>query len=141
MRFIYDKSDILIPWVKKRINGVCFDADATAIGVEINDDIAAAVVFDEFTRNGCSFSVAAKQGTNWLTRSFLVRVFAYPFLQCGLKRIGSLVSVDNSRAIRLNEGIGMVREGIIRRAGINGEDLIAYGMLREECRFIPNRCN
>lgn len=139
MRFIYDKSDILIPWVKKRINGVCFDTDATAIGVEINDDIAAAVVFDEFTRNGCSFSVAAEQRTNWLTRSFLVCVFAYPFLQCGLKRIGSLVSVDNSRAIRLNEGIGMVREGIIRNAGINGEDLIAYGMLREECRFIPKK--
>lgn len=136
-RFVYDQSETLVPWVKERIEGVEFASDAVAIGVELDGKIAAAVVYDDFTRNGCAFSVASDGKSRWLSRGFLNLVFAYPFLQCGLKRVGSLVSVTNDKAIRLNTGIGMVREGVIRSAGINGEDLIAFGILREECRFLP----
>lgn len=136
-RFVYDQSETLVPWVKERIEGVEFASDAVAIGVELDGKIAAAVVYDDFTRNGCAFSVASDGKSRWLSRGFLNLVFAYPFLQCGLNRVGSLVSVTNDKAIRLNTGIGMVREGVIRSAGINGEDLIAFGILREECRFLP----
>lgn len=136
-RFIYDQSDELVDWVKERIDGVEFDSNAIAIGVEIDGEIAAAVVYDEFSRSSCSFAVASDGKARWLSRGFLIHVFAYPFLQCGCRHIGSLVSINNKKAIRLNEGIGMKREGVIRQSGVHGEDLIAFGMLRDECRFLP----
>ena len=136
IEYLYGHEEQLIPWALERIEGAQFWNDAKAIGIARGGIIDAAVIYDEFSASGCSLAIASNGNKRWLTREFLYRAFAYPFFQCHMRRVGSLVSVNNRAACKLNLGIGMKVEGRIRQAGQQGEDMIAFGMLRNECRFI-----
>jgi len=137
VEYLYGHEETLLPWTCERIEGMVFDADARAIGVAREGEIAACVVFDQFTTSGCQMAVASDLSRRWLSREFIVRVFTYPFLQLGLRRVGCLVSVDNRPSLKLARGLGFKQEGIIRQAGAQAQDMIAFGMLRKECRFLP----
>jgi RimJ/RimL family protein N-acetyltransferase len=50
--------------------------------------------------------------------------------------VTGLVRVDNIEARRFDENLGFVQEGIIRRGADDGTDMILYGMLKEECRWL-----
>ena len=71
-----------------------------------------------------------------MNRDFLFRVFAYPFLQLHCRRVTGLVRVDNLPAQKFDEHLGFVREGLIRSACTDGTDMILYGMLADECKFL-----
>lgn len=129
----------MLEWAQQRIPGVKFRDDGAAIGIRSDTGFHGVVVFDSFTSTGCWVSVASDGGRQWITREFIIRTFAYPFIQLGYPRLNSFVSVDNAEAIRFNEHFGFKREGIMREAGSHGEDLIVYGMLRRECRWLPER--
>jgi len=135
--YLYGREDVLLPWVAARIEGAGFDLlEAKAIGAAREGKIIACVVFDEFRSGQCQMSVASDGSKRWLTREYLVRMFAYPFLQCGLRRVYSLVSIKNEKSLKLCRGVGFCQEGLLRQAGDKGEDMIALGMLRHECRFL-----
>jgi RimJ/RimL family protein N-acetyltransferase len=44
--------------------------------------------------------------------------------------------MDNTQAQKFDEHLGFVREGVLRKACKDGTNIILYGMLRDECRFI-----
>ena len=128
----------MLAWATLR-GGIKFRDDASAIGVRSDEGLHGVVVFDSFTTTGCWVSVVSDGGRKWITRELIIRVFAYPFIQLDYPRLNSFVSVNNADAIRFNEHFGFQREGILREAGEQGEDLIVYGMLRRECRWLPER--
>ena len=136
---VYEPEGEMIAWAESRIDGCKFRDDAHAIGIRSEIGYQAVVVFDNFTITGCWISVASDGGRKWLSREFLIRVFAYPFIQCGHPRISAFISAGNQASIDLCEGIGFVREGLMRKAGFDGEDLLLLGMLRSECRWLPER--
>lgn len=138
-KLIYDDQERLLQWACERIGIARFREDAVAIGSACGEELKAVSVFDTFTAVDCCMSIASDGSGHWLTRGFLVASFAYPFIQCDMRRISSFVSVNNKRAIKFDEHIGWVREGLHRKASLGGEDLISMGMLRSECRFIPQR--
>lgn len=121
----------------ERINGTRLREDATAIGTSRDGMIEAVFAFDTFSPTDCMIHVATRGTRRWASRRFLAHVFAYPFITCELRRLTSLVAFDNKPALRLNQKLGGVREGLLRQAGPNGEALVVFGMLREECRWIP----
>lgn len=135
---VYSPTDEMLAWATVR-GGIKFRDDAAAIGVRSDDALHGVVVFDSFTTTGCWVSVVSDGGRKWITRELIIKVFAYPFIQLGYPRLNSFVSVNNADAIRFNEHFGFKREGILREAGEQGEDLIVYGMLRRECRWLPER--
>lgn len=137
-RVIYSPSDKLVELAARRGN-LRFRADAKAIAICSGEDIKGIIVFDSFTTRGCWVSVVSDGGRRWITRELIIKVFAYPFIQLAYPRLNSFVSVNNEDAIRFNEHFGFKREGLMRKAGDAGEDLIVYGMLREECRWLPER--
>jgi len=49
------------------------------------------------------------------------------------------VPVANMRARRLVEGAGFVLEGLVRSAAPDGGDVLIYGMLKEECRWVSSQ--
>jgi hypothetical protein len=71
-----------------------------------------------------------------MNRAFLGEGFRYPFEQLGCKRVTGLVPARNEVAARFDEHLGFIYEGRIRQVLPNGDDLLVYGMLREECRFL-----
>ncbi|MBB3947055.1 RimJ/RimL family protein N-acetyltransferase [Rhizobium skierniewicense] len=135
---IYGPTDELVALAARR-GKLSFRDDAKAIAIQSANGIDGVVIFDAFTTRGCWVSVVSNGSRRWITRELIIKVFCYPFLQLNYPRLNSFVSVNNADAIRFNEHFGFQREGVMRKAGDEGEDLIVYGMLREECRWLPER--
>lgn len=138
-RLIYGDEERLLSWATRRIGLVRFRADAKTIGLEKNGELAAVVVFDTFSSTDCSMHIASDGSRRWMNRELLVAAFAYPFVQCGLRRVTGLVAANNAEALAFDEHLGFEREGLFREACPDGTDLVALGMLRRNCRFIPRQ--
>lgn len=135
--FVYGQEEALIGWAEARIPHCRFRSDARAIGRVRDGRIVGAFVYDHFAARSCFMHVASDGSPHWLTRGFLIRAFAYPFLQCNFARVTAPVSEHNAASRRLVEKLGAVQEGRMRAEGPDGEDMIIYGMLARECRFLP----
>ncbi|OWY39390.1 hypothetical protein CEK28_08710 [Xenophilus sp. AP218F] len=141
-RIVHDDT-AAIAWVAAR-TGCAVDSWQTprAIGLRDADDrLLAAVVYERFSECDCNIHVASDESGHWLTRAFLAQVFAYPFIQCGLRRVTGLVPAKNQRALRFDQHLGFEVEGYCEQA-MPGDDIVVLGMLRRRCRFIPKeyRC-
>lgn len=136
--YIYGQDARVAQWVAKRVDEEDFDG-CKAIGVERNGVLIAGVVYTMYTGPSICMHVAGEPGSHWLSQEFLYRVFAYPFLQLKCYRVTGLVRADNLHAQRFDEKLGFVREGLMRKAASDGTDMIVYGMLREDCRFLKQR--
>jgi RimJ/RimL family protein N-acetyltransferase len=133
---IYGQDERVIDWVGERVNELNFGLGSVGIGLEEDGELIAGVVFNMFTGPSISMHVAAAPGKRWMTKDFLWRCFAYPFLQLNCNRVTGLTRVVNFEAQKFIEHLGFKREGLIRRACEDGTDMILYGMLKEECRFL-----
>ena len=70
-----------------------------------------------------------------MSRRVLRAIFTAAFAQA--KRLTAEVEPDNRRALRQVQRLGFVYEGY-RPLGVEGvRDTIVYGMLREDCRYLP----
>jgi hypothetical protein len=71
-----------------------------------------------------------------LSRRVLRAIFIALFSQ--VKRLTAEVEPDNRRALRQVQRLGFVYEGY-HPLGLEGtRDTIVYGMLREDCRYLPD---
>ena len=132
---IYGQEDRLLPWAQERI-GVVFRRDAYALGLEKGGELVAVVVYDGFSEFDCNMHIASDGTAAWMNKSLLVSAFAYPFIQLKLKRVTGLVPSRNEAALKFDEHLGFVREGLHPKA-CGDDDMISLGMLKENCRFIP----
>lgn len=146
---VYDDDERLIEWAAARIGVSSFRSDAHAIGlVHVNDvaqpdanrdsagrRIAAVTVMDGFSECDANMHIASDGSGLWLTREFLVRSFAYAFIQCGLRRVTGLVPAKNTEALRFDMHLGFRLEGRCRDA-LPDDDVLVLGMLRADCRYI-----
>lgn len=136
-RLIYGNEDRLLPWASARIGIPSFRRDAFSLGLEKEGELVAVVVFDCFSDTECNLHIASDGTRSWMSKSLLLATFAYPFTQLRLRRVTALVPASNTDAINFDKHIGFVEEGCHRKAAPDGEDMISLGMLREECRWIP----
>lgn len=113
-----------------------FRRDAYAIGVERDGELVGVVVYDTFSEADCCMHVASDGSGRWLTKEALVRFFAYPFIQCGLRRVTSPIGTKNTASMRFCQHLGFEQEGFCRHA-LADDDVIVMGLIRENCRFIP----
>lgn len=94
-----------------------------------------AVLACEFrTPTHATFS-AAIGDARFMSRRFLRSIFTALFSQAA--RLTAEVDVDNRASLRIVPRLGFVYEGYCR-LGINGvRDAYVFGMLKEDCRFLP----
>lgn len=126
----------MLAWAAECIGLPCFRDDAKAIGIKRRGELVAVVVYDCFGPCDCQMHVASDGSRRWLTRRVLIEVFHYPFVQLKLRRVSSLIPTKKTDAIRFNEHLGFRLEGFCPE-GMPDDDLQIRGMLRRECRFIP----
>lgn len=123
-------------WARKKMGLPHPWTGFTTLSLWDDCEILAAVIYENYSVNAISMHVAAVDGRRWLNKAFLHQAFDYPFNQLKVDRVTGLVPDSNEAAKRFDENLGFVREGLIRRGSHDGTDLILYGMLREECRFL-----
>lgn len=98
--------------------------------------IKVAMLYNHFLWPDCCMNVAARPGALWAHPQVLWHAFTYPFEQLKCRRVTGLTSVKRKEAVKTNDALGFVREGLLRNADPEGGDVILYGMLREECRWL-----
>lgn len=137
---VYGRDEEVIAWVAPRLDERPDHFEGcTAIGLERDGELIAGVIYNFYTGSSISMNCAAIPGRMWLNRDFLFRVFAYPFIQLGCRRVTSFVRADNLDAMCFNLKLGFRIEGRVRQGCEDGTDMWMLGMLRNECRFLEPR--
>jgi hypothetical protein len=133
---VYDDPDAMITWAAARL-GIRFRSDARAIGWAKGAQLLAVTVYHTFGEGDCEMAVAADTGRAWLSRTYMRHVSAFPFITCDLRRITCWIAEDNARSLRFARHLGLTQEGCKRDGAANGVDLLLFGLLRRECRWLP----
>jgi RimJ/RimL family protein N-acetyltransferase len=136
---VFDQPQRCGNWAKQFIPHVSeWGAWYQAIGLERDGQLVASVVYNYYTGFNIAMHIAAIPGCRWLTKEYLKVAFRYPFEQLNVQRVTGYVPSTNLTARRFDEHLGFVEEGRMRQA-LPDDDLIVYGMLKTECRWLYGR--
>jgi L-amino acid N-acyltransferase YncA len=132
---VFDR-EIVGEWVKSKIP-ILGDLgnEYQAIGWAKKGDIFCGVVYNHFSGNDIAMHVAGSG--YWATPAVLRAFFRYPFNQLKCQRVTAYVGSKNSKCLTLVNRLGFVPEGRMRE-GLPGDDLMVFGMLRRECRWLED---
>jgi RimJ/RimL family protein N-acetyltransferase len=134
-RIVWNERERVAEWARQRIPHIrSWGEWYQAIGLE-RGALCAAVVYNLYSDADIAIHIASDGSRKWLNRAFLKVAFGYPFNQLKVRRLTGLVPARNVAAQAFDEHLGFRREGVIRH-GMPDDDVILYGMLRAECRFI-----
>jgi RimJ/RimL family protein N-acetyltransferase len=124
----------ILQWASRRLQ--CNFGPAYTIANFKDGKISCVVVFHNQRQSGCEVSIVSDHG---LSKGFIKVVFGYAFQLANLRRLSALVEIENQESIDLVERLGFIREGVLRHAADNGNNLYVYGMLKEECKWVRNQ--
>jgi RimJ/RimL family protein N-acetyltransferase len=138
MRRLTFDTERIMRFVSYRLNWPGEWGWALGAGVERDGDLIGGVVLSHYTP-GIDIYLACAGDRGWLGRDIIRVAFEFPFLSLGVPRVTALGAVSSRKSSALLLGLGFQVEGRMRRAAPGGDDLMVYGMLREECRWIGGR--
>ena len=124
----------ILQWASRRLQ--CNFGPAYTIANFQDGKINCVVVFHNQRQTGCEVSIVSDHG---ISKGFIKVVFGYAFQLANLRRLTALIEIENHESMRLVERLGFKREGTLRHAADNGNDLHVYGMLKEECKWVRNQ--
>ncbi len=112
---------------------------ARVLAVIGDDGILAAASFYGWEPDYKSIYMAlAVDSARWATPRIFARICVYPFIDMGCNRVTALIAGRNTRSQKLTEGVGFTFEGL-GREGFLDDDIVAYSMLRRECRWLEGK--
>ena len=133
-RLIFNESERVATWCQERLpDFIGWNGYYQAIGYERDGELKGGVVFSGYSLTNLTLATVLEAP---LTRMFLRAVFFFPFLQLKVRRVTALIDSRNHVSRKLAEKAGFVQEGCLREAA-SADDVIVYGLLRRECRWIP----
>jgi hypothetical protein len=100
------------------------------MGFSRNNELVCVIVAYHASTSNIMLSIAATT-PRWASKENLAAVGQWIYGQLGMQHISTVCLKSNKRSRKFTEGVGFRYEGKIRRGG-NGEDMIIYGMLKEE---------
>lgn len=136
-----DAAPLIAKWACERLDNVELPGGFEAIGITDADDqkLVGAVLYTDYRPNVKTVEMWAVGEGNWLTRQKIRELFAYPFEVLGCNRITLRIARPNKKARAFVRKLGFVEEGNAREALGPGKDLILYGMLKRECRWLGDK--
>jgi RimJ/RimL family protein N-acetyltransferase len=137
-RIVWDEPERVMRFVADRV-GESELFGYSAIGLERDGELVAGVLYEQHNGPNVMMHVASDGSRHWMTPAYMAACFRYPFLQLGVNRVSGLVRADNKDAQRFDEALGFKAEGVLREAASDGADLILYGMLKRECRYLDGK--
>lgn len=124
-------------WASEKIKGVGeFPEDTGNIALMRNGVIRVVCVFTQYTGTGVMMNIASDGSKCAMTKEFFRACFDWAFNYLKCRRVSGLVRTDNPASQSFVERLGFKREGLVREGEEDGTDLIFYGMLKSECRWI-----
>lgn len=119
-----------IPHVADKGFGPC-----TALGVVRRGSLIGGVVFSTYRGHDIQVHMAFDR-PDWAFPGTLRQLYAYPFTQLGCIRMTAPIGRKNKRMRKLAEWLGFELEGVMRKGLSPSEDLMLYGQMAKNCRWI-----
>ena len=113
-----------------------------SIGVMRDGVLLAGLVYHDFRRkaHGNMIEVSAVAADPaWASRRTLKALFEYAFVVNDCVRFELKIGRKNKHARDFAERLGFTLEGVLRKAYDGRADLMIYGMLRDECKWIRGK--
>lgn len=114
--------------------GVPLGGSAQFIGRQQGERLLVVTGYDNYTGHSVEMFVAG-WSKHWPSKNYLKAAFHYPFNTLKCRRVTGLCDASDPVAIAMHEKVGFKREGLIRE-GLGDSDIIIFGMLKSECRWI-----
>lgn len=131
---LFHADETVAEWVNQACGGGKIFAPYTAIGVVGNEGLTAGVVFHSYSGTDVTVTATTLRPSLRL-RSAIRAGLSYAFHQLKVQRVSAEIELSNTRMIKLAEGLGFVREGVKRRAALNGKHVGVYGLLQKDFRL------
>jgi RimJ/RimL family protein N-acetyltransferase len=122
-RLIFDDKERVGAWVAEQVGQTAPWGGYYAMGVEMNGEITAGFVFNNFNDSNATCHIAVSRGSKAFLE-LLDHGWNYAFNVCKLRRLTGMVDADNVKALHLDKKIGFVEEAVMKQAGTGGIDLI-----------------
>lgn len=131
---VYGLDELVAHWVSERCGAERgFGQGYRAIGVSKGNSLIAGFVYhDWFPEFGVMEMSLAADSPKWASRRVISALLQFPFVGCGVQRIGVMVESGNDKALRLAEGVGFEREAVLERAYGPGRDAVVLRLFRED---------
>jgi hypothetical protein len=122
----------------RQFAGVSHGFDLRCICWVTDDQLKVVVGLTGFLGKVAYIHVAFAPGCSYSPKVMLQKVFHYAFTETNREMLIGIVNSRNVKAMRFNRHLGF--KEIYRLPGMhdNGGDLVAFGMRREECRYLTN---
>jgi RimJ/RimL family protein N-acetyltransferase len=91
--------------------------------------------------NGHDLWITAAGETGWASRKMLKAIFHFAFDTMPCNRVSTAIAATNKTALDFAQRLGFQLEGQMRGAWPDGSDAMLYGMLKDECPWLPNQYN
>jgi RimJ/RimL family protein N-acetyltransferase len=121
-RLVFDEKQRVAKWVAERVGQLSSWGGYYAMGAELNGELTAGLVFNNFTDSNASVHLAVSTPTKGM-RELLDHGFLYAFKTCSLRRLTAPVEASNAKSLRIVKHIGFVPEAVMAQAGTNGQDI------------------
>lgn len=122
-RFVFDDKERVGTWVAERVEHNCHWGGYYAMGAEVNGELVAGIVFNNFTDANATIHLAISRPTKLLHELF-DHAFLYAFRTCQLLRLTALVDIENRKSLRIVERVGFRPEAVMVQAGSKGQDRV-----------------
>lgn len=136
MRYIgFDREEEAEAWARERMGIVSEPGFFRSMAsVDAQNNFVFVVVLTNFTSRNVDINIAMIGGkmTPGGILEIFNSVFSFIFDNLRLSRVTGLVPISNKRAQKVDEKFGFKREGLMRKALPDDEDLIIYGFLKED---------
>jgi hypothetical protein len=107
------------------------------MGIIKDGEIKVGLVWCEWKRDCSTISMClAVEDSKFITPGIMRDVFSYAFDDLGCRRITNSCSINNRKAIAVNLRSGFKQEGVIRHGYTDGSDMVIFGLLKDECKYI-----
>lgn len=130
---VLDQLPSVLQWASQRLQ--CDFGECRTIAHYRKGELVGVIVFSNYKVSSAEFSVVLKNKYGY-SREFLRVAANYIFNICGKRRLTAFVNPLNTEARHLVEKAGFKYEGMQREAADGGGDLLMYGLLKSECRWL-----
>tara|TARA_R100001015_G_C4623462_1_gene181274 strand:+ start:1664 stop:2104 length:441 start_codon:yes stop_codon:yes gene_type:complete len=139
MKYIgYKKEDEAEKWARNRL-GVKSAPDVfrALSSVKNNGEFACVILLTNFTKRNIDINIAA-EGKTWATPKNTILMFnglfKMVFDELKAVRATALIAESNQACINLVKHVGFVKEGVMRKAYEDNENMHIYSILENEYR-------
>lgn len=131
---VLDEDREVASYVQSQLGCIPFK-DFSAVGVLHQGKPVGGVVFYNYFEFAVEIA-AAFDHPGWCKRGVLRALFSYVFNTLNVTRLDASAARRNKRVRKLLKGLGFKEEGIRAKRFDGRDDLVLYGMTKQDCRWI-----